>query len=144
MAVQASFRKMTREGLFVDTGAWFAYVNADDPDHQRVREFLDHSPGRLVTTTYVFDEAITLTLARLGHRRALLVGRTLLDPDVVEMIHVSPSDEKTAWNLFEKRSDKFYSFTDCTSFVVMRRRKLNVAIALDSHFSQEGFQVFPE
>lgn len=144
MAVRAKFGKMTREGFFVDTGAWFAYINAGDPDHRRVRQFFDHSSGRLVTTSYVFDKAITLTLARLGHQRALLVGKTLLDPGVVEMIHVTPADEKAAWALFEKRGDKFYSFTDCTSFVIMRRRKLSVAVTLDRHFSQEGFQVVPE
>ena len=129
---------------FVDTGAWFAYINASDPDHQRVREFLDKYPGRLVTSTYVFDETVTLTQARLGHRRALAVGGTLLEPAVVEMIHVTPADEKAAWNLFEKRPDKSYSFTDCTSFVVMRRQKIVKAVTLDDHFSQEGFTVVPE
>jgi predicted nucleic acid-binding protein len=135
---------MTRERVFVDTGAWFAYINASDPDYQRVRQFLDQYPGRLVTSIYVFDETVTLTQARLGHRRALTVGRTLLDPTIVEMIHATPSDEKAAWGLFEKRPDKSYSFTDCTSFVVMRRQKIGKAVTLDSHFSQEGFQVVPE
>lgn len=131
------------EHLFVDTGAWFAYANAGDPDHKRIREFLDKYPGRLVTSTYVFDETVTLTQARLGHQRAMTVGATLLDPTVVEMVHVAPSDEKAAWNLFEKRPDKSYSFTDCTSFVVMRRQKIAGAVTLDDHFSQEGFTVVP-
>jgi len=132
------------EYVFVDTGAWFAYINASDPDHQRVRQFLDKYPGRLGTSTYVFDETVTLTQARLGHRKALAVGRTLLDPTVVEMIHVTPSDERAAWNLFEKRPGKSYSFTDCTSFVVMRRQKIRRAVTLDDHFSQEGFDAVPE
>jgi uncharacterized protein len=144
MAVREKFGKVTQEEFFVDTGVWFAYINAGDPDHRRVRQFLDHAPDRLVTTNYVFDEAITLTLARLGHQRALLVGKTLLDPDVVEMTHVTPADEKAAWALFEQRDDKFCSFTDCTSFVIMRRRKLRVAVTLNRHFPQEGFQVVPE
>lgn len=129
------------EQVFVDTGAWFAYVNAGDPDHQRVREVLDNYPERLVTSTYVFDETVTLTQARLGHHRALAVGKTLLNPRVVETVHVTPSDEKAAWALFEKRPDKAYSFTDCTSFVVMRRRKIEKAVTLDEHFFQEGFAV---
>ncbi len=103
---------MTKESIFVDTGAWFAYINASDPDHSRVRQFLDQSPGRVSA--------------------------------IVEMIHITPSDEKAAWNLFEKRADKSYSFTDCTSFVVMRRQKIATAVALDSHFFQEGFIVAPE
>jgi predicted nucleic acid-binding protein len=129
--------------VFVDTSAWFAYVNAGDPDHDRVRSLLDEPPGRLVTSTYVFDESVTLTQARLGHRRAIAVGRVLLDPAVVALVHVGPADEKAAWTLFEQRSDKPYSFTDCTSFVVMRRERITTAIALDVHFAQEGFTVLP-
>ena len=134
---------MTGERHFVDTGAWFAYVNGADPDHQRVRLTLDRPPGRLVTSSYVFDETVTLTQARLGHRRAVAVGRTLLELAVVELLSVTPADERAAWSLFEKRVDKSYSFTDCTSFVLMRREKIATAVALDEHFSQEGFVVVP-
>jgi predicted nucleic acid-binding protein len=56
---------------------------------------------------------------------------------------VAPADERAAWSLFEKRADKAYSFTDCTSFVLMRREKIAIAVALDEHFSQEGFAVVP-
>ena len=134
---------MTSGRVFVGTGAWFAYVNAADPDHRRVREVLDEPVGRLVTSSYVFDETVTLTQARLGHRRAVAVGRTLLDPAVVDLLRVTPPDERAAWALFERRSDKAYSFTDCTSFVLMRRERIGQAVALDVHFSQEGFAVVP-
>src|SRR6266568_3273658 len=131
------------ERHFVDTGAWFAYVNVADPDHQRVRLILDAPPGRLVTSSYVFDETVTLTQARLGHRRAVTIGRTLLDLAVVELLSIAPADERAAWSLFEKRPDKSYSFTDCTSFVLMRRERIGTAVALDQHFTQEGFVVVP-
>ena len=134
---------MTASRLFVDTSAWFAYVNAGDPDHQRVRAALDDPPGRLVTSNFVFDETVTLAQARLGHRRAVAIGRTLLDPALVEFLRVTPADEHAGWTLFERRPDKSYSFTDCTSFVVMRRLRLERAVALDAHFSQEGFEVLP-
>ncbi|MEK7372580.1 MAG: hypothetical protein AAB265_14115, partial [candidate division NC10 bacterium] len=57
-------------------------------------------------STYVFDETVTLTQARLGHRRAVAVGRTLLDPAIVDLLRVTPVDERTAWALFERRPDK--------------------------------------
>ena len=134
---------MTGGRVFVDTSAWFAYVNAGDPDHRRVRDVLDDAPDRLVTSTYVFDETVTLTQGRLGHRRAVAVGRTLLDPAIVDLLRVTPVDERTAWTLFERRPDKSYSFTDCTSFVLMRRERIGHAIALDEHVAQEGFTIAP-
>ena len=127
----------------MDTGAWFAYANAADPDHRRVRAVLDEPRGRLISSSYVFDETVTLTRARLGHRRAAAVGRTLLDARLVDLLRVTPADEQAAWTLFERRPDKSYSFTDCTSFVLMRRERIERAIALDAHFSQEGFLVLP-
>ncbi len=71
---------MSRKSIFVDTGAWFAYINARDPDHQRVQEFFDSYPGHLVTSSYVFDETVTLTLARLGHQTAVTVGKVRRTP----------------------------------------------------------------
>jgi uncharacterized protein len=104
---------------------------------------LEEHEGRLATSSYVFDETITLTRARLGHDRAVTVGRVLLHPATVEMLDVGPGEFNAAWRLFEQRSDKAYSFTDCTSFVLMRREGLRTAVALDEHFSQEGFIVLP-
>lgn len=131
------------EPIFVDTGAWYAYINAKDPDHFKVREFLDSFEEKLVTSSYIFDEIITLVLARLGHQKAVKVGEVLLNPKVVELVRVGAADEWSAWQLFQQRSDKMYSFTDCTSFVLMRRLKLAKALTLDEHFAQEGFEVIP-
>lgn len=131
------------EPIFVDTGAWYAYINAKDPDHFKVREFLDAFEEKLVTSSYIFDEIITLVLARLGHEKAVKVGEVLLNPKVVELVRVGAADEWSAWQLFQQRSDKMYSFTDCTSFVLMRRLKLAKALTLDEHFAQEGFEVVP-
>lgn len=127
----------------MDTGAWFALVNRSDPDHRSVTELLESFQGRLVTSSYVLDETITLCLARLGHRVAVLAGTTLLDPDVVDLFRVSASDERAAWDLFRSRDDKTYSFTDCTSFILMRRLAVPRAAAVDSHFRQEGFDTVP-
>ena len=129
--------------IFIDTGAWYAYINAKDPDHLRIRSFFDSFNGRLTTSNYVFDEIITLVLSRLGHQRAVKVGEVLLDSRTVELVRVEAKDEKSAWQLFQERQDKTYSFTDCTSFVLMQRLKLREASTTDEHFSQEGFKVLP-
>jgi len=47
---------------------------------------------------------VTLTQARLGHRRAVTIGRTLLDLAVVELLSIAPADERAAWSLFEKKT----------------------------------------
>ncbi|MFZ4700496.1 MAG: type II toxin-antitoxin system VapC family toxin [Candidatus Methylumidiphilus sp.] len=131
------------ERAFVDTSAWFAYVNRSDPNHAQVRNIFRSFPNRLVTSNYVFDETVTLCLYRLGHQVAVKVGEILLDPSVVENVRLTVDDERHAWRLFIARSDKTYSYTDCTSFVLMRRLGLRLAIALDADFQKEGFSILP-
>lgn len=129
--------------LFVDTSAWFAYANRDDPDHKRVRTSLDNPQVRLITSNFVFDETVTLCASRLGHAAAKTIGTGLQDGESLDLVHVSVEDERAAWELFLDRSDKDYSFTDCTSFVLMRRLRLSTAVAIDDDFTQEGFAVLP-
>lgn len=129
--------------LFVDTSAWFAYVNRKDPDHDAVRRALNSFQGRLTTTNFILDETISLCRYRLGHPAAKALGSALLDSQTVDLVRTTPEDEHGAWMLFCQRPDQRYSFTDCTSFVVMRRLQIPLALALDEDFRAEGFVVVP-
>jgi predicted nucleic acid-binding protein len=59
-------------------------------------------------------------------------------------VRITSDDELAAWELFDARADKEYSFTDCTSFVLMRRLGISTALAADDDFVQEGFEVVPD
>lgn len=39
--------------------------------------------------------------------------------------------------------DKEWSFTDCTSYVVMKQKGITEAFTLDRHFTQMGFVQYP-
>lgn len=129
-----------KDFVFFDTSAIYALINIKDPDHKKVESFLKGFKGKLFITNYVFDESITLIRVRLGFDKAVSMGDILLKSPQVEKIWVTPSDEKEAWELFISRKDKSYSFTDCTSFIVMRRLKIKKYLALDEHFRHEGFE----
>ena len=128
------------EQVFIDTSAIYAYVNAKDRDHKMVRNFLNAYEGSLLTTNFVFDEIVTLVMSRLGHEKAVLTGQVLLNPNIFSMVRIGLNDERTAWELFVNRPDKAYSFTDCTSFIIMKKLNISKYLALDPHFRQEGFQ----
>lgn len=130
--------------LFVDTSAWFAFANRDDPEHEAVAALLlDVPDARLVTSNLVFNETVTLCAHRLGHAVMQRVGGVLLDGGRVDLVRITPEDENAAWELLCKRTDEAYSFTDCASFVVMRRLSIEAAVALDSSFAAEGFESLP-
>lgn len=129
-----------KELVFLDTSAIYALINKKDPSHKKVEDFLKNFEGSLFVTNYIFDESVTLIRARLGHEKAVFVGNILLKSPQIEKMWVTPDDEKKAWELFVLRNYKSYSFTDCTSFVVMRRIKIKNCLTLDGHFRQEGFE----
>lgn len=129
--------------VFVDTSAWYAYVLANDPDHVRVQVPMEAPGRRLITSNFVFDELVTLVRLRLGHSMAVRVGNTLLESEHLEMTRILPEDEKRAWSLFIGQKDKNYSFTDCTSFALMRRLGIDTVVATDRHFRQAGFRQEP-
>ena len=122
--------------IFVDTGAWFALLVADDPAHGAVRAIVDTSRERLVTTDYLFDEVLTLLKMRRSTELALAAGQLLWSSEVTALEYLTRRDVSAAWELFQKYRDKDWSFTDCSSFVFMKRRKLTRALALDRHFDQ--------
>jgi len=53
---------------------------------------------------------------------------------------VSHARADKARDLFFRFRDKDCSFTDCTSFVVMRELRLRDALTTDRHFAEAGFR----
>lgn len=47
---------------------------------------------------------------------------------------------QAGFDLYETRSDKDWSLTDCVSFAVMTEHKLSDALTADHHFEQAGFR----
>jgi predicted nucleic acid-binding protein len=123
--------------IFVDTGAWFATSVPDDPDHAAANSFMRSNRERLVTTDYIYDELLTLFRAR-GHMDRAKDWIEQVRHKRCDIVQVLDSDVKSATAVFLDFSDKEWSFTDCTSRVVMERLGIQKAFAFDEHFRQFG------
>ena len=124
--------------VFVDTGAWFAYFVRRDPDHAAATEWMRGNREALVTTDYVLDELLTLLKLRESYRVATAAGEALLQHNVAIVERITETDFRTAWQVFRRYRDKAWSFTDCTSKVVMERLGITRAFAFDTDFEQFG------
>ena len=135
------------KGLFVDTAGWMACADRSDPAHARARAERDAAMaagGLLVTTDYVTDETLTLIRARLGLDAAEAWWQQVDGSSRVRWEWIDQSRADKARAVFFRHRDKSYSFTDCTSLVVMRELKLRQVLTTDDHFRQMGFHVVPE
>ena len=61
------------------------------------------------------------------------------DPSI-EVVLLTNSLYKLAFNLFKQREDKEWGLVDCTSFVVMQDRGITDVLTADTHFQQAGFR----
>lgn len=132
--------------LFVDTAGWVACADASDPAHATCRAARDGAlevRHTLVTTDYVVDETMTLLRLRLGLPAAEAWWRQVDGSPRVRWERIDASRFERAVQLFLQYRDKEFSFTDCTSFAVMRELKLRRALTTDKHFKQMGFDVLP-
>ena len=124
--------------IFVDAGAWFASTVPWDANHAAAVKWLSHNHESLVTTDYIVDETLTLLRIRKEPGRALAFGQQIFAGKLADRHFLQEPDLRDAWQIFEKFADKEWSFTDCTSKVVIEKLGLSTAFAFDQHFRQFG------
>jgi predicted nucleic acid-binding protein len=130
--------------IFVDTSAWFARFSPDDPQHDLLLEWFASNKTPLITSDYCVDETLTLLSTRGRKTLAIEVGRILFDESVAKLHFVAREEVHRAWILFQSRGVRSgWSFTDCTTKVVMDHLSIRRALALDEHFRQFGVEVVP-
>jgi len=108
-------------------------------------ELKEGKHGTLITTDYVIDEASTLLMARKGIDLAsTLLDEILPSKKSIHLVWMNEQLFRAAVSTFKASGDKGWSFTDCTSFEVMHRMEINEAFAFDWHFTEAGFNRFPD
>jgi len=91
----------------------------------------------------VLDETLTLLRVRLGLQAAERWWNQVEGSRRLRWEWVDAQRCESARNWFFRWSDKTFSFTDCTSFVLMKELRIRQALTLDRHFQQAGFDIVP-
>jgi predicted nucleic acid-binding protein len=125
--------------FFADTFYFLALGDRKDAGHEAAMRYSASSPP-LVTSAWVLVEVadalstrelrarfVDLYMAVRADRRTRIIGpgSSILNPAIA---------------LYSSRTDKDWSLTDCTSFVIMERLSLTSALTGDRHFEQAGFR----
>jgi predicted nucleic acid-binding protein len=133
--------------IFVDTSAWYAVEVADDVNHEAACKFLAEiasgKHGVSVTTDYVLDETLTLLRSRRDLASASCFIDKIRKSRSVRVFWIDESLFEKALDVFRKSDRKSWSFTDCTSFALMRDLSVSEAFTFDAHFREAAFQALP-
>ena len=128
--------------VFVDTSAFIALLDPRDDCHLQavhIEQALSSRAVRLVTTNFVLDETYTGLRSKIQHSAILRFRDSIRQSQRLSVVHITEALEDQAWEIFARYDDKDFSFTDCTSFAVMRQLGTATAFAFDEHFEQFGF-----
>jgi predicted nucleic acid-binding protein len=129
---------------FIDSSAFYAYLDARDENHQLARETLTElieARDDLVTHNYVVVESSALIQRRLGAEAV----RVFFD-DVLPATRVLWIDEpmhRLALAAMLGSLTRGVSLVDWTSFVTMRELGIDRAFVFDADFESQGLQVIP-
>jgi predicted nucleic acid-binding protein len=74
-------------------------------------------------------------------RKVALAIRSVLSDVQVEVVSETRQAILDGLALYESRSDKSYSLTDCIAMNLMRNRGVTDVLTHDTHFTQEGFHI---
>jgi predicted nucleic acid-binding protein len=135
---------IVRDEVFLDSSYAIALAATSDQHHDEAVELaaeLEEAGTRLITTRAVLLE-IGNALAKRRYRDGATQLLTSVESDQnIEIMSFTDELYGKALVLFQHRSDKEWSLTDCASFVVMQERALTEALTADDHFRQAGFQI---
>lgn len=124
--------------IFVDTGGWYASSVREEINYPAAVQWLRQNRQPLLTTDFVVDETLTLMRARKQETVAQLIGSQFFDGGLAQIYYLTEEDIRQTWQVFTRFADKEWSFTDCSSKVVMEKLGIAQAFAFDRHFRQFG------
>ncbi|WP_324755930.1 type II toxin-antitoxin system VapC family toxin [Haloarcula montana] len=129
--------------VFVDTGVFYAQQDEDTERHdaatRAMRAIAGGRFGRPVTSDYVYDETVTLTLSRSNDpEQAAAVGDRIRGhgrfPEVVRLLFVGGERFHDAVDIRRTYDDQALSFTDATTVALVQDRDIDHVLSFDDDF----------
>jgi predicted nucleic acid-binding protein len=129
--------------VFADAGYWIALLNPRNNLHAKARDVsLSLGEFRIVTSEMVLTEVLNAFASRgeLLRRAVCSLIESIRRDMTSEIVAMSDTGFDEGLELYEQRAGKTWGMTDCTSFVIMKRHKIKVALSGDRDFRQAGFK----
>lgn len=129
--------------IFLDSSLIVAHSNEADENHAKALEIIkDVTKGRYgtsVITDYIFDEVMTVMLAKTKSvTRTVDLGEKLLGAAL--LLRIDGSSFDLAWKIFREQRKQVFSFTDCASIATCRANGISNIATFDGDF--QGIEEF--
>jgi predicted nucleic acid-binding protein len=130
--------------IFIDSSAFRAIYNPTDQYHRLATlRFVDLKKDgyKVMVSDYIIDESHTGILTSAGYKNVMEFDALVREGNM-KLEKITPERFAAAQEIFRRyNKDKEWSFTDCTSYVVMKELKIKKVFTFDQNFSEMGFEV---
>ena len=123
--------------IILDTSFIVAFYNIRDENHLKATNLMEDVTagkyGKLFITDYIFDESMTVVFIRLKSlSETVKIGELIRKS--TELLEVEKSDFEDAWDLFKRQKTTAFSFTDCSTLILMKENNIKTIATFDEDF----------
>ena len=126
---------------FVDTSYFLALLIPNDENHAAAVAIATEGRELLITTDFVLIEVANHLSPPPSRGVFARFFYAISNEPRMNIVAASREWMRRGTDLYNARSDKGWSLTDCISFEVMREHGLTEALTADHHFTQAGFSI---
>ncbi len=129
--------------IFLDTAYLKALIDSGDNLYE-LSQMMAPKLGKFqgITSEMVLTELLNAFCSRGEYLRRSVIRLThdLRSDRSIIIIPQTSEQFEQAFEFYQRRLDKGYSLTDCSSMQIMREQGINEILTFDKHFQQEGFR----
>jgi predicted nucleic acid-binding protein len=123
--------------VFLDTS--FFIASLAPRDQWRHVALAAPIPGLPVTTSLIVNETVGLLQSR-GFLSMALDFLQRVHSGEIEIVYPDAELQSAGWVLLWSHGGSGANAVDCTSFALMKQRRIRVAYTFDDHFRHAGFE----
>lgn len=131
-----------KEKIFIDTGFWIALFDKMDEHHKFAKSLIKSilNDYHLCLSDFILFETITyLNCSAKKHELAIRFLNKIESINAISVFEVDNYIKNSALKIFKRYDDQFFSFTDCTSFIIIKEQGIMKYAGFDVHFRSMGY-----
>ncbi len=132
-----------RAAVYIDSGAFIAFLVRSDLLHREVVGLFARPPRRICTSVLVVAETYGWFLHRLGEEAARTFRGFLDSLPSLEVIDTGAKHLPAVWSKLDALRGRKLSLVDASSLVLIREHSIARVWGTDHHLAIEGAEVIP-